>query len=250
MPTGNLEAIHRRRLYQEVLDRMTELVHSGEIRVGGSFPSERELARRYQVSIAVIREAFRVLEHAGLVNGKQGSRRQLASSALSFGPQLVGLEKTIQYDLLQARRLLETPIVRLVATRRSEADVDRLRALRDRPVVFEGHEEMRAGDMEFHLMLAAMSHNVVLKSLQEHLNKLRAARQAVEMSVETRLKLRSAHFPLIDAIIAGDPDAAAEALSRHFDYHAEVLDAAREFVLDHEADPPSRTPPASQEVVK
>lgn len=234
MVTGNLEAIHRRRLYQDVLDRMTELVHSGEICVGDSFPSERELAQRYQVSIAVIREAFRVLEHAGLVDGKQGSRRYLVSSALSFGPQLVGLEKTIQHDLLQARRVLEVPIVRLAAKRRNEADVRRLCALRDKPIIFEGHEEMRAGDMEFHLVLATMSRNVVLRSLQEHLNKLRAARQSVQISVETRLKMRRAHLPLIDALIAGDPEAAAEALSTHFDYHAEVLESAREFALDRE----------------
>lgn len=234
MARGNLEAIERRRLYQDVLERITALVRSGEIQVGDSFPSERELAQRFDVSVAVVREAFRVLEHAGLVDSRQGARRCLLSSALSFGPQLIGLEKTLQEDLLETRRLFETMIVRLAAVRRTEEDLAKLKAMRSGPVVFEGHEEMRAGDMELHLVLADAAHNKVMRSVQEHINRIRVARQSIEIPVEVRLELRRAHLPLVKAIADKDPDAAAAALSAHFDLYEPFLARAKEFVIPEE----------------
>ena len=41
-----LEAIVTRRLYQQVADRLRELVESGEYKVGDRLPPERELAER------------------------------------------------------------------------------------------------------------------------------------------------------------------------------------------------------------
>jgi len=230
--TRNLNAIRRRWLYQEVLERMTDLVNSGEVKVGEPFPSERELAQRYGVSATVVREAFRVLEHAGLVEGRQGSRRYLIGSGLMFGPHLVDMERTLQRDLLETRRLFEIPIVRLAAERRNDADIERLSEMRlRRPVVFEGHEEMRADDMEFHLALAAATHNHVLYSLQEHIDRVRVARQSIAIPVNVRVELRRLHTPLVQAIINKDPDGAERALRAHFDCYEEILVVAPEFEI-------------------
>jgi GntR family transcriptional repressor for pyruvate dehydrogenase complex len=178
----------------------------------------------------VVREAFRVLEHAGLVEGRQGSRRYLVGSSVVFGSRLISMEKELTTDLLEARRVFEIPIVRLAAVRRDEHDAAKLTEMRlTRPVVFEGHEEMRADDMNLHLALAAATHNKVLYSMQEHINRIRAVRLSITVSVEARLAFRRFQIPMVQAVVNRDPDGAAAALEAHYRVYEEVLAVAPEF---------------------
>lgn len=224
-----ITAIRRRRLYQDVLEKITSLVQTGEVQVGSSFPSEKELARKYDVSVAVVREAFRVLEHHGVVQGKQGGRRYLASSAPSFGALMTGLEGVVQKDLLEARRVVEGTIVRVAAERCTGSDVRTLTELVEREPSFTDNEAFRIEDMEFHLAIAKITDNSVLRRLQEYINELRAARQPFTMSAESRYALRLHHLPLVQALAANDPDSAAAAMSAHLDEAQTAFEASPEF---------------------
>lgn len=231
--TGHVvTAIRRRRLYQDVLEKMTALVELGEVRVGDAFPSEKELALRYDVSVAVVREAFRVLEHSGLVEGKQGGRRYLVGAAASSVSPLTGLEIIVQKDLLEARRVVETAIVRLAAERCREPDVRQLMNLVEQEPDFTDNEAFRVEDMEFHLAVAGVTRNTVLKRLQEYINKLRAARHPVTVPVGTRHTLWRRHLPLVLALAANDPDAASAALSAHLDEAQAAFETSPEFVRE------------------
>ncbi|MDP2872785.1 MAG: FCD domain-containing protein [Bacillota bacterium] len=227
-------AIRRRRLYQDVLEKITGLVQSGEVQVGDVFPPEKELAVKYDVSIAVVREAFRVLEHNGLVKGKQGGRRYLVNAAPSFGSLLTGLEQVVQKDLLEARRVIEGSIVRLAAERCRESDSRLLREMIEQEPAYTDNELFRIQDMEFHLAIAGVTQNSVLKRLQEYINELRAARQAFTMSAQTRQTLRQHHPPLVLAFEANDPDAAVRALSAHLDQAQAAFEAAPEFTREQD----------------
>ena len=68
-----LEAIVTRRLYQQVADRLRELVESGEYKVGDRLPPERELAEMLDVSRPTVREALIALEVEGRVRIRVGS---------------------------------------------------------------------------------------------------------------------------------------------------------------------------------
>ena len=68
-----LEAIVTRRLYQQVADRLRELVESGEYKVGDRLPPERELAEMLDVSRPTVREALIALEVEGRVRMRVGS---------------------------------------------------------------------------------------------------------------------------------------------------------------------------------
>ena len=61
------------RLYTSVLEKMLDLIDSGEFPVGGRLPPERELAERFNVSRPTIREAIIALEVLGRVQVKTGS---------------------------------------------------------------------------------------------------------------------------------------------------------------------------------
>ena len=61
------------RLYIGVLNKMLNLIDSGEFPVGGRLPPERELAERFNVSRPTIREAIIALEVLDRVQVKTGS---------------------------------------------------------------------------------------------------------------------------------------------------------------------------------
>jgi len=53
--------LQRDRLYEQVADRILELISSESLRPGDKLPSERELAEKLRVSRTVVREAIQAL---------------------------------------------------------------------------------------------------------------------------------------------------------------------------------------------
>src|SRR4051812_18655363 len=76
MPT--IDPIPRRKLYQEVLDRLMERIRAGEFRAGDQLPSERALMQAYGVGRPAVREALQSLERAGIVAITHGERARIA----------------------------------------------------------------------------------------------------------------------------------------------------------------------------
>ena len=61
------DPIVRRKLSDEVLDRLKSMIASGELSPGDEMPSERELMARFQVGRPAVREAMQALAGMGLV---------------------------------------------------------------------------------------------------------------------------------------------------------------------------------------
>lgn len=104
-------------------------VDSGQLRPGDRVPPERELAVALSVSRATLREAFRVLERAGLIESRIGQGRYVAElrrgHATGNAPSQALEEATI-LDFLEVRRLLEVPMAGLAARRASSEDIRRI----------------------------------------------------------------------------------------------------------------------------
>lgn len=60
-----LQPLKKKRLYEEIVDQILQLIHSGELKPGDRLPPERELAEQLNVSRTAIREAMRALESMG-----------------------------------------------------------------------------------------------------------------------------------------------------------------------------------------
>src|SRR3978361_2195504 len=71
------EPIARRKLSDEVFDRLKTMITSGEVRPGDTMRSERELMERFGVGRPAIREAMQALSNLGLLTISHGERARV-----------------------------------------------------------------------------------------------------------------------------------------------------------------------------
>jgi GntR family transcriptional repressor for pyruvate dehydrogenase complex len=62
-----------KRAFEEISDRIRDLIFERKLQPGDKLPPERELAEMFNASRTAVRESLRVLEHSGLVAIKIGS---------------------------------------------------------------------------------------------------------------------------------------------------------------------------------
>ena len=213
-----LRPLPRQRLHELLIDRLRAHVAEARLRAGDRLPSERELAERLGVSRASIKQAILVLEIQGLVEVRHGGGTYLRRDDITVEPIDALLDRRRRLpDVLEAREALEVKLAELAATRRSDADLEQMRA---------ALEEMRRsisvggigdeGDRQFHASVAAAARNPILVSLMQQL-----APQVTESRMESlRQPGRPArslaqHQRILDAIDARDAQKAATAMRRH-----------------------------------
>ncbi len=219
------EIIPRRKLYQEVVDRLMERIRAGEIAPGAQLPSERELMEIYGVGRPAVREALQALERSGIVEIVHGERaRVVVPTADRLIAQIAGgalhLLRT-QPDMLEhlkhARLFLETGTARMAAERATEEDVARLQlSVAQHRASMVNLAEFIERDMAFHREIAKISGNPIFPSIVESL--FRWAGEYYQPLVRApgveELTLTE-HQRIVDAIAARDGDAAEAAMRAH-----------------------------------
>ncbi len=210
----------------QVVTYMRSYIEKNRLKPGDRLPGEAEIARALGVSRPVVREASRTLLARGLVEVAPGraprvSRMRVGQLRHFFEDALITGQADARH-VLEVRRGLEIEMAALAATRRSPEIVDRLTeigaAMAER---LRAPEAFVSLDMEFHRTIAAASANPFYVVL------LDGCRAAVETSMDVGLRHRfgeaelqrvqDLHQQIIDGVRKGDADAAAQAMTRHFD---------------------------------
>jgi len=219
------DAIPRRKLYQEVLDRLLERIRSGEIPPGAQLPSERDLMETYEVGRPAVREALQALERSGIVEIAHGERaRVVVPTAERLIEQVTGGARHLlrsQPDTLEhlkdARLFLEVGTARLAATKATDVDIARLRErLAEHRASLTRLEDFLAKDMAFHREIARISGNPILPAIveavfawaSEYYQSIVRAPGAEDLTL-------AEHARIIGAIASRDPDAAERAMRDH-----------------------------------
>ena len=146
-------------------------VSSGRLKPGARLPPERELAERFGVSRNTLREALRSLEHAGLLQLRQGATggafvRESNNEAVVTGMRdMYHLGAIEPQHLTEARIWIEAVVIRAACARAKAADLTALQANIDAAAAahhgddFFGTAELH---LEFHRLLARTTRNPVL----------------------------------------------------------------------------------------
>lgn len=187
--------------------RLQEAIRDGVVRHGPLY-SENELAETLGMSRTPVREAVIALTREGLL--EVSAQRGFRVRALTRGEQA---------EVFDLRALLETYVVRRLAGDVSEGALDRLREVLDRQEQLGGdrtRSQFLALDEEFHLLMPSLAG---LSRTRETLGQLRGAMWLLGQEALTRPERDKAvmaeHRAIVDAIAAGDADAAADAVASH-----------------------------------
>lgn len=125
-----LQRVTRRSVPDEVFEQIVNDVVRGELAVGASLPSERQLAEVLGVSRPTVREALQRLAHAGVLEVRQGGATTVRDIRRHAGLELLPrlLLPGGELDLAVARSILEArlhigPQVAALAAERAGAEL-------------------------------------------------------------------------------------------------------------------------------
>ncbi|MDR7543004.1 MAG: FadR/GntR family transcriptional regulator [Armatimonadota bacterium] len=229
--------MRRTRVYEEVAQRIRELIISRALKPGDRLPAERDLAVALGVSRASVRDAIRTLEAAGLVEPRQGDGTlvQQPSTDSLMAPLATALlvRSDLLADLLAVRKMIEPPIARKAAVHATPDEVRQMDAILARQAArVEAGELAVEEDTAFHDAIARASRNqVVLKVAGVLMDLMRESRRrALQIRGRPQRSLRG-HRRILEAIRRRDGEAAYRAMLDH-------LDQIEEMVLSERRGPP------------
>lgn len=191
---------------EAIAEQLSEDIFSGKFRPGETLV-ESQLAAHFEVPRQTIRSAIVVLIHDGIL------RREPNKSV--YIPQFS--ESDIR-DLFAVRQLLELEAVRMLTTAKTlpkEAE----NAVRIMEVLSEDDswDEVLKFDFEFHHALIAASGSPRLQKFYRSISAEQRLALTYFRSNQAPSEIAREHRVLLDAIRAGDPDAAVAAFRTHLD---------------------------------
>lgn len=166
----------KERLNEKIISQIKHLILSNNFKVGQRLPSEREMANQLRVSRVVVRESLRALEQAGLIEIKPGTKggafvtNNLHLPLYSSVCDLLHNKRVSLSHLFEARETLECAIIKLAAKKANHRDIERLKLVNQRLIdKYHEGEKIRQINASFHIMIAEISENPLLKLIIQSL---------------------------------------------------------------------------------
>lgn len=215
------------RLYQEIGKQIKKdlLV---QFNTGDRLPSEREIAEKYNVGRAVIREAIIMLELEDLVEARKGSGIYLINNPQASDSILT--EQIGPFEHLQARQIIESDIAKFAAMQATKSDIIQLqKALALEEENLKENYVDDSGDKMFHTYLAQSTQNSAFIDIINYFWSWRNASPMWEKlhshinDTNYRKKWLADHKEILAAIQKKDTALAYEAMWNHLENVKETL---------------------------
>lgn len=219
-----LHRVKKVRISDSVVDQIIGLIEAGQLNVGDQLPGERELVSQLQVGRASVREALRILEAQGVVEVRPGRGTFVTSDVETLsGSDSVKAWFDDHVDeirsIIELREALERKAAYLAATRAAESLLRELTDTldeADRCLSQEHLDKLVLLDQRFHSLLGRASGNDLLAELVDGVADVLSSPRRSILRLEGRAEASAReHRAILNAIVAGDAEAAEEAVISH-----------------------------------
>ena len=231
---NGLTGIQRGSLVDEVIDKLREQISSGAWPVDTRIPTEPELVEALNVGRGTVREAVRALAHAGLLEVRRGDGTYVRARSELSGALRREIQATTHDHIQEVRRAIEVEAARLAARRAKPADLEACAdALHARDMAARKVEqadpsdtswvdEWVEADAHFHTAMVAAAGNPLLLDLYLEIGSaLRTVLTERALRTDFDRFLVAGHNTLLDAVRAGDAEAAVREASLNVETSAE-----------------------------
>jgi DNA-binding FadR family transcriptional regulator len=232
-----IEPVRRRKLYEEIVQRLETLMLQGDLAPGDQLPSERELMTTFQVGRTAVREALFALNRMGLISLQNGERAVVTKPTASvvLDELSPSVRHMLQADdgvrhLQDARALFEISLARYAAEHASAGDRVKLQdALKRNKKALGDYQAFVDTDVAFHFVLAEIPRNPIFTSLHAAIaGWLTEQRTTSGHHPRAQERAVRAHARICEAVLARDPNAAERAMRMHLQEVAKFYWKARE----------------------
>jgi GntR family transcriptional repressor for pyruvate dehydrogenase complex len=251
-----LRAVKKKRVHEDIVAQIREQLAERRWNPGDRLPSERELAERFRVSRASVREAIRALESMGLVAIKTGEGTYVASGSEALLSPLVSVilqQKDVLRDIFEARKVIEPEIAALAAERAGPEEVQQMEEMLEEQArqIAQGESGVEA-DTAFHSILTQSTKNKIFLRLSDAI--VESLRESRERSLQVHgrpARSLAGHREILRAIRAKDPAQARAAMLEHLmAIERNILkpdkDARKRAAQEKAAGRPGAVPPARE----
>jgi GntR family transcriptional repressor for pyruvate dehydrogenase complex len=209
----------------KIVEQVRDLIKEGRLKPGDKLPPEQVLAEEFGASRPSVREALSALEILGITESR-GGKGNFIKRNFNFPLYEQKFreleEEESPFELLEARKVVETEIVGLAAKKATEEEIAAIQgSLNKMKGAVTNIPGIMEFDREFHINIARAAHNSLLFSMMIYLTDL------LKEKLWINLKEKSWSIP-------GHPQ-------KYFEEHDEIFNAiknkdskrARNIMYDH-----------------
>lgn len=236
------EQIQFSRISQGIIEQIREAILNESLKPGDQLPSEAELAKRFGVSKASLREAYRALEALGLLEIRQGIsggafvRKVDIQTAGDSLFNYIFFQNPSIVDFTQLRTILEPQLAEIAAAKITDHYLSRIESNLE-----QTHNNLESGtyiyqlDITFHREIASISQNPLIVFMIDVLkDSLFNIKKLLQPDLKFAQMVYSAHCKIFDALQNRDPDKAKAEMKQHIlevDIELRELIRAKEYLI-------------------
>jgi len=225
----NFKPVQNISLPEAIAEQIGAMIADGQLKPGDRLPTEPELMEQFGVGRSTLREALKSLAMAGLIETRRSTGTFVSETYTGFlsnnlkWTTIFG-DRELQ-DIIEVRYALETQTAYLAAERATTAQKEKLDQLFVKMVNAQDPDRSTEYDTAFHITIAEASRNPLLASLVLSIRNLihdyirlgyvKQGYGQVDSDENT-----TQHHPILEAIRAGKPEEAQQAMLNHLNSSA------------------------------
>ena len=219
-------------LTARVTNYVFDYIRKNQLSPSESLPSELRTSTNLSISRGIVREAFRSLEVAGVIEKSNGRSPKVGVVDSSFLTHLMLHALTTKQisvlQVLEVRASIEVKAAELAAKRLLPSDVKRLRsAVEGMRRSIEKPEAFVQHDLVFHDAINGASGNplieIICSAMHESMQESMRVGILRRKGRAEKMKVVELHGEMVDAIEGGSATRARKLMKKHFDDTHDVL---------------------------